>query len=346
MLDQSVAAVAVALEAKAVMRLAELRIARQRVVDTRRMQLTDQRCRQYALTIERALTEMQPHPAREIRDRGGHRTRRGGRDRQTERGQPRVFVDLVGPRRLAGRFEIIEVEADIHAEPVGQARADERLIALPAQALNQQAHNIVAEVVVLKCAPDIAVQFQMPHQAEHVGRREIAGLVHPVMAWQPGMMTQQIEHGDALCRHRIAETKLGDIVAYRFGPIEPPPIVQQRDRSGGEGFGDRADRELRRRRNRQIRLDIALAVGACEHDLVVLHHGERDARHLPVGHDVGGETIELGNIGCNLRTGRVGRLGHDGLSASTATDGASPKRGAAALRQPGHSTGQPFVSAG
>src|SRR5213076_1989280 len=58
---QPVTAIAVQLETKAIMRLAEFSVARRGVVDSRRMQFADQRCRQQMLAVELAFAEVQPH---------------------------------------------------------------------------------------------------------------------------------------------------------------------------------------------------------------------------------------------------------------------------------------------
>ena len=250
---------------------------------------------------------MQPHPVREVRDRRVDRARRGGPDRQPHRRQPGILVHHVGPRRFICGFKLVQAEADRHAEPIGQPRADERLKALSAEAFDQQARDVVAEVAVLPGGADIAAQFEMPHHAEHFGGRAIADKMHPVMARQPRLMAQEIAHRDPLGRDRVAEAKLRHVVAHRFGPVEPPLMVQQRDRGRGEGFGDRADHELRRRRHRQVGFDIALTISPRQRQLAVLHHGKRRTRHLPVGHDVGGELIEIGDKRGDRRGRRPGR---------------------------------------
>ena len=84
-------------------------------------------------------------------------------------------------------------------------------------------------------------------------------------------------------------------LAHGFGPVETALIVQECDPRRGEGFGDRADQELRRGGNGQVCLDIALTVSLRERYLTVLHHGQGYARHFPVGHGIGGKTIEFGN---------------------------------------------------
>ena len=106
-------------------------------------------------------------------------------------------------------------------------------------------------------------------------------------------MTQEIAHSDALGRHRVVQTKLGNVVAHRLRPIEPPLIVQQRHARRGEGFGDRADQELRCGGCRKIRLDISVAVGPHERNFPILHDRESCAWHLPISHGIDGETIEL-----------------------------------------------------
>lgn len=155
----------------------------------------------------------------------------------------------------------------------------------------------------------------MPHHTKHFGGRPITGEMHPVMARQPRLMAQQVAHRDPLGRDRVAQAKLGHVVAHRFGPVEPPLMVQQRDGGRGEGFGDRADHELRRRRHRQVRLRIALAISPRQRHLAILHDGEHCARHLPVGHDFGGEMIEIGDKRGNRRGGRSGRCVRHGSSS-------------------------------
>ena len=171
--------------------------------------------------------------------------------------------------------------------------ADERLIALPAEALDQKTRHVVAKIIVLPGGADIAAQFEMPHHTEHFGGRAIAGKMHPVMARQSRLMAQQVAHRDPLGRDRVAEAKPRHVVAHRFGPVEPPLLVQQRNGGRGEGFGDRAHHELRRGGYREIRLNVALTIGLRERDLTVLHHHNSCARHLPVGHGIDGKTIEL-----------------------------------------------------
>ena len=131
--------------------------------------------------------------------------------------------------------------------------------------------------------------------------------MHPVVARQPRLMAQQVAHRDPLGRDRVAQAKLGHVVAHRFGPVEPPLMVQQRDGGCGERFGDRADHELRRWRNRQACFGIALTIRPRQGHLAILHHGERCARHLPVGHDIGGEMIEIRDKRGDRRGGRLGR---------------------------------------
>ena len=94
------------------MRLAEFSVARRGVVDSRRMQFADQRCRQQMLAVELAFAEVQPHPVREAGDRGVDRAGRGGADRQAHGRQPRILVHHVRPRRLIRGFEIVQTEAD------------------------------------------------------------------------------------------------------------------------------------------------------------------------------------------------------------------------------------------
>src|SRR5215831_6422061 len=60
--NQPITPIALALKAETIVRFAELRESRHRVVDARRMQLADQLGRQQALTFELALGEMEPHP--------------------------------------------------------------------------------------------------------------------------------------------------------------------------------------------------------------------------------------------------------------------------------------------
>ena len=289
------------------MRLAELGVARRGVVDSRRMQFADQRCRQQTLAVELAFAQMQPHPVREVGDRGVDRAGRGSADRQAHGRQPCILVHHVRPRRFIGSFKIVQTEADGHAEPICQPSADERLKTLSAEAFDEQTRDVVAEVVVLPGSADIAAQFEMPHDTEHFGGRPIARKMHPVMARQPRLMAQQVAHRDPLGRDRVVQAKLGHVVAHRFGPVEPPLMVQQRDGGRGERFGDRADHELRRRRNRQVRLDIALTISPRQRHLAILHHGECNTRHLPIGHDIGDEMIEIGDKRGNRRGGRLGR---------------------------------------
>jgi hypothetical protein len=56
---------------------------------------------------------------------------------------------------------------------------------------------------------------------------------------------------------------------------------------------NRADHELRRRCNRQVRLDIALTISPRERHLAILHHSERDTRHFPVSHGISGKVIKI-----------------------------------------------------
>ena len=92
--NQPITAIALELEAKAIVRFAELREFRLRVVDARRMQRVDQRCRQQALAVELALAEMQPHPVREVCDRGIDRSGSDSPDREPNGRQPRVLVHI------------------------------------------------------------------------------------------------------------------------------------------------------------------------------------------------------------------------------------------------------------
>jgi hypothetical protein len=100
------------------------------------MQLVDQRCRQQTLAVELALAQMQPHPVRKVGDRGVDGAGRGGADRQTDGRQPCILVHHIRPCRLIRGFEIVQAEADGHAEPIRQPRADERLKTLSAEAFD------------------------------------------------------------------------------------------------------------------------------------------------------------------------------------------------------------------
>ena len=73
----------------------------------------------------------------------------------------------------------------------------------------------------------------------------VARNMHPVVAWQSGLMPQEVAHRDSLGRHRIVQPKLRNVVAHRLGPVETPLIVQESHARRGERFGDRADEELR-----------------------------------------------------------------------------------------------------
>jgi hypothetical protein len=103
--------------------------------------------------------------------------------------QPRVLVHHVGASGLRRCFKLLQREADFHAKSVGQPRADERLIALSADALDEETGDVVAEVVVLVLGANIAAGLEMPHDAQQLAGRAITWEVHPVMAWQPGLMT-------------------------------------------------------------------------------------------------------------------------------------------------------------
>jgi len=59
-------------------------------------------------------------------------------------------------------------------------------------------------------------------------------------------------------------------------------------------------------RNRQGRLDIALTISPRQRHLAILHHGECNTRHLPIGHDIGDEMIEIGDKRGNRRGGCFG----------------------------------------
>jgi len=293
--DQPVAAIARALEAEPVVRLAELGEARHRVVNARRMQLADQRGRQQALAVDLAPAQMQSHPACQVRNRGVDRPAGQGPDRQADCRQARVLVHHVGPRRVRGSLEVLEREADRHAERIGQPRADEGLVTLSAQALDDEAGNVVAEVVVLPGRAQIAARVQVPHRAHELGRRAIARHMHPVVPRQSGLMAQQVAHRHPLARHRILQTELRQVLAHRLGPVDAPLALQQRHGRRGERLGDRADQELRRGGNRQVPFHITHPIRLCQHHLAVLHHRQRRPRHLPVVHGVGRKPIELGH---------------------------------------------------
>ena len=275
------------------MRFAELREARHGVVDTRRMQLADQRGWKQTLTIELALAEMQSHPVREVRDRGIDRPAGHGADREPHGRQPRILVHHVRFGGVRRGFKILQGEADRHAKLVGQPCAYEGLIALSAEPLDEEASDVVAKIAVLPGRADIAAQFEMPHEAQHLRSHAIARNMHPVMARQSGLMTQEVAHRDPLGRHRIVQAKLRHVVPHRLGPVETPLIVQERHTGRGERFGDRADQELRRGCNGQVRFNVALTVGLRQRHLAVLHHGKSCAWHFPVGHGGGGKAIEL-----------------------------------------------------
>jgi hypothetical protein len=70
------------------------------------------------------------------------------------------------------------------------------------------------------------------------------------------------------------QTKLRNVLAHGLDPVEAPLIVQESHTGRGKRFGDRADHELRRGGDGQVRLNIALTVCLHESYLAVLHHGE------------------------------------------------------------------------
>ena len=185
------------------------------------------------------------------------------------------------------------VKLTVNAELVGQPSARERPIALSAEPLDEETGDVVAKIAVLPGRADIAAQFEMPHDAEHLSGRAIPWKMHPVVAWQSGLMTQEVAHRGSLARHRIVQPKLRHVVPHRLRPVETPLIVQESHARRGERFGDRADQELRPGRNGQVRFDVTLTIGLRQRHLAVLHHGESYAWHFPVGHGIGGKTIEL-----------------------------------------------------
>ena len=200
---------------------------------------------------------------------------------------------MYGVARLRRCLEVLQREGDLHAELVGQPRADEVLVALPADARDQKTEHVVAEVVVLKVRANILAQLEMPHRREQLGRLAIAGKVHPIVARQARPVTEQVEHSHPLGRNRVGQAKFRNVVAHRFRPVEPPFVLQERHGGCGEGLGDRADEELRGGRHRQLRLDVALAIGFQQHELAVVHDGKRRAGDLPVGHGAGRNGIDV-----------------------------------------------------
>jgi hypothetical protein len=75
--------------------------------------------------------------------------------------------------------------------------------------------------------------------------------------------------------------------------IETALVDQHRQARGGEGLGDRADRELRPGRHRQSGFHVALAIGFEERGFAIVDDGDRKARYLPLRHRLGGEGVQL-----------------------------------------------------
>lgn len=226
MKNQPVTAVALTSNTESIVRFAELGWSRLGVVDARHMQRIDQRSRQQALTIKLALAEMQQHPVREAGDRGVDRSGSHGLERETRGRQPRVLTHHVRAGSVGRGFKIVQGEANRHTKPVGQSRAYERFIALPADPFDEEANDVVAEVVVLMGRADIEAGFEIPHDAQQFSGCVTGWEIHPVVTWQPGLMTQEVEYCDPLGRHRIVQAKLGKIVTYGLGPVEASFILQ------------------------------------------------------------------------------------------------------------------------
>src|SRR6516225_8196430 len=112
-------------------------------------------------------------------------------------------------------------------------------------------------------------------------------------------MGQEVEDGNSLSGDSIVQAKLGKIITYWPGPVDTPLAVQECNRGRGEGFGDRADHELCCGGDRQVRLNVPLTIGLRDHHLTVLHHCDSCAGHLPIGHCLSSELIELGAEPCN-----------------------------------------------
>jgi hypothetical protein len=135
------------------------------------------------------------------------------------------------------RLELIQGEADRHAEPIRQPGANEGFVAPAAHSLDEEAGDVVAEIVVLPGGADIAAQLEVAHRAEHLGGRAVAREMHPIVAGQAGLVAQQIAHGGPVRCHRVAETKLRDVVADWLRPIETPLVVQESDGGCRERLG-------------------------------------------------------------------------------------------------------------
>src|SRR5262245_22148415 len=123
---------------------------------------------------------MQPHPIRQVWNRGVDRSCSYGPDWETHGRQPRVLVHHIGAGGIARGFKIFEAETNRHGKPVGQPRAYERFIALSAHSFNEEARDVVAEIVVLIGRANIEAEFEIPHGAEQFGVRAIAGDMPPV----------------------------------------------------------------------------------------------------------------------------------------------------------------------
>ena len=127
------------------------------------------------------------------------------------------------------------------------------------------------------------------------------------------MVAEQVAHGDALGRDRIAQSEFGNVIADRLAPVETSLVDQQRQRRGGERLGDRADQKLRLGCRRQPGFNVALAPGLEENRLAVLHDRERDRGHLPLGHRLRRKCIELGREGGDCRVPRCRSVRHSRL---------------------------------
>ena len=262
--------------------------------DAGRLHLPDELGGEQRLAFEFASGQQEFHPVGNGGNRGDDRA--GGRRRNRKKFAAPAFVvafHQIGNGGIISRGVLCGRKADRHLQFVREPGADEFLITLAANALGDEAGDVIGEIVVLKFGPDIPGRLEVTQGRHHLGAREIAGNPDPVVAGQAGMVAEQVAHRDALGRDRIVQAEFGNVVADGPAPVETSLVDQQRQGGGGKRLGDRADQELRLRCRRKASFRVALAPGLEQGGLAVLYDRERDSRHLPLRHRFRRQRVEL-----------------------------------------------------
>src|SRR6185295_12849833 len=165
--------------------------------------------------------------------------------------------------------------------------ADERLVRLTRERLNEVAENQVAGIRVIEALTWLRFEWAL-HQFLDESRD---GAIRAFNNWLPaglrglqagksGCVRQQVKQGDLIpCRRRLGQIRLDGFV-----DLQPAALLEQQDRGRGELFGNRRDLEPRARAAWDIPLDIRQPVPFADDDVAAAgdEHGTSKGRFVDI----------------------------------------------------------------